>query len=105
MIMADGARDALGGYLYQIVGGAGLTARAVGGVDERGDLTCSLIIEARRSRVYHELHGEDVVLRRDDATGDVGLAVQFKFSREGVDKEIQPAELREILHAFDRCRR
>jgi hypothetical protein len=95
----------LAGYLYQIVGVTGLSARAFGGSDEPGDLTYALIIEARRSRVFHELHGEDVVLQRMDAPDHSALAVQFKFSQAGATNEIQPAELRDILHAFDRCRR
>src|SRR4051794_17058287 len=101
--MSDGARDALAGYLYQIVGGAGLAARALERSDEHGIILCSLIIEARKSRVLHEVHGEDVVLRREIAGDNSGTAVQFKFSREGAAEEVQPAELRDILHSFHRC--
>src|SRR5437763_1332255 len=102
--MSDGARNALGGYLYQIVGGAGLAARAVEvSDDDRGDLLCALIIEASQARVLHEVHGEDLVLRRQDAPDNTGTAVQFKFSRHGPGEAITPSELREILRAFHRC--
>jgi hypothetical protein len=102
--MSDGARNALGGYLYQIVGGAGLAARAVEvSGEEGGELLYALIIEARNARVLHEVHGEDVVLRREDAAGNTGIAVQFKFSRHGAAEPITPSELRDILRAFHRC--
>jgi len=103
--MSDGARDALAGYLYQIVGAAGLSARAIERSDERGNLTCALVIEARGAKVLHEVRGQDVMMRREEADQNSGIAVQFKFSREGAGKEIQPTELREILNSFDHCRR
>jgi hypothetical protein len=102
--MSDGARNALGGYLYQIVAGAGLAARAVEvSDDERGELLYALIIEARNARVLHEMHGEDLVLRREDAADNSGTAVQFKFSRHGAAEAITPSDVREILQAFHRC--
>lgn len=102
--MIDGARNALGGYLYQIVGGTGLTARAVDlSDDEEGELLCELIIEARNARVLHEVHGEDLMLRREDAAENSGTAVQFKYSRHGAADLIRPSQLREILQAFHRC--
>jgi hypothetical protein len=99
--MSDGARNALGGYLYQIVAGAGVAARAVevSGEDE-GELLYSLIIEARNARVLHEVHDEDIVLQPKEAAGSSGTAVQFKFSRHGAADPITPSELRDILHAF-----
>lgn len=99
----DGARNALGGYLYQIVAGAGLAARAVEvAKDDPSELLYCLIIEARNARVLHEVHGEDLVLRREDAGSNFGTAVQFKFSRHGPAEAITPSELREILRAFHR---
>ena len=101
--MNDGARNALGGYLYQIVAGAGLAARTVDvSVDEPGELLYALIIEAKKARVLHEMHGEDLVLRREEAAANSGTAVQFKFSRHGASEEITPSELRDILRAFHR---
>src|SRR4029077_5123130 len=102
--MTDGARNALGGYLYQIVGAAGLSARAVVvSDDERRDLLYVLIIEARNACVLHEMHGEDLMLRRTGTDANTGTAVQFKFSRRGTGAPITPSELREILRAFHRC--
>lgn len=101
--MIDGARNALGGYLYQIVAGAGLAARAVEvSGEDQGEFLYSLIIEARNSRVLHEVHGEDLVLRREGAAGNSGTAVQFKFSRHGTAEAITPSELRDVLRAFHR---
>lgn len=100
--MTDGARDALAGYLFQILGAAGLSARACGGIDDLDRLSCDLVVLARQARILHEVHGEDVVLQGVD--GNEGTAVQFKFSRSASTHPIQPAELREILYAFDRSR-
>lgn len=102
--MIDGARNALGGYLFQIIAGAGLAARAHEVSDDnREELLYSLIIEARNARVLHEVHGEDLVLRREEAADNCGTAVQFKFSKHGAAEAITPSELREILRAFHRC--
>jgi hypothetical protein len=80
--MNDGARNALCGYLYQIVAGAGLAALAVEvSDDEQGDLLCALIIKAREARILHEMHGQDLLLHRQDAADNSGTAVQFKFSQ------------------------
>lgn len=70
--MPDEARNALGGYLYQIVAGAGLAARAIEVSDnERGELLYTLIIEARNARVLHEVHGEDLMIRRQNAADNI----------------------------------
>jgi hypothetical protein len=60
--MRDGARDALAGYLYQILAAAGIGARAHGGLDDLDQLTCDLVLLARQSRILHEVHDLDVVL-------------------------------------------
>jgi energy-coupling factor transporter ATP-binding protein EcfA2 len=99
--MIDGARNALGGYLYQILAGAGLAARAVECRDEQ-ELLCALIIEARNARILYEMHGEDLVFRREDAASNSGILVQLKFSRHGAAELITPSELRDILRAFHR---
>jgi hypothetical protein len=102
--MSDGARDALAGYLYQILAAAGIGARAHGGMNDLDQLTCDLMLLARQSCILHEAHGEDVVLQHQ-GLADEATAVQFKFSRNAGSTPIQPAELRDILHAFDRSRR
>jgi hypothetical protein len=102
--MSDGARDALAGYLYQIIGAFGLKARAIDGADEKSELLCTLFIEAERARVMHEVHGQDVLIRREEADHNSGVAVQFKFSRQAT-AEIPLNELRDILHAFDGCKK
>jgi hypothetical protein len=102
--MSDGARDALAGYLYQILAAAGIGARAHGGMDDQGQLTCDLVLLARQSRILHEVHQEDVVLQPHEPA-DGATAVQFKFSRNPRSTPLQPAELRDILHAFDRSRK
>jgi hypothetical protein len=101
--MRDGARDALAGYLYQIFAAAGIGARAHGGLDDDDHLTCDLVLMAQQSRILHEVHGEDVVLQQAGAANEA-TAVQFKFSRNAGSTPIQPADLRDILHAFDRSR-
>ena len=102
--LSDGAREALAGYLYQIIGGAGLSAHGSGGHDDVRGLDCELVVLAEESRILHEVHGEDVVLEQAAQGGIVGTAVQFKHSRAASTEVIEPADLREILHAFDRCR-
>jgi hypothetical protein len=101
--MSDGARDALAGYLYQIFAAAGIGARACGGLDDTDQRTCDLVLLARQSRILHEVHGEDVVLQPQEPANEA-TAVQFKFSRSAGSNPIQPADLRDVLHAFDRSR-
>jgi hypothetical protein len=101
--MSDGARDALAGYLYQIFAAAGIGARAHGGLDGADQLTCDLVLLARQSRILHEVHGEDVVLQQQGPANEA-TAVQFKFSRNAGSTPLQPADLRDILQAFDRSR-
>jgi hypothetical protein len=102
--MRDGARDALAGYLYQILAAAGIGARAHGGMDDLGQLTCDLVLLARQSRILHEVHEQDVVLQPHEPAGEA-TAVQFKFSRNAGSTPLEPAELRDILHAFDRSQK
>jgi hypothetical protein len=102
--MSDGARDALAGYLYQILAAAGIGARAHGGMDDLGQLTCDLVLLARQTRILHEVHEQDVVLQPHEPGGEA-TAVQFKFSRNAGSTPLKPAELRDILHAFDRSRK
>jgi hypothetical protein len=101
--MSDGARDALAGYLYQIFAAAGIGARAHGGLDDADHLTCDLVLLARQARILHEAHGEDVVFQQPGPANEA-TAVQVKFSRRAGSTPIQPADLRDILHAFDRAR-
>ena len=100
--MSDGARDALAGYLYQILGATGIGARAHGGLDDADQLTCDLVLLAQQSRILHEVH-EDVLLQHNAAANEA-TAVQFKYSRNAGSTPMEPAELREILHTFDRSR-
>jgi hypothetical protein len=100
--MNDGARDALAGYLYQIFGAAGIGARAHGGLDDADQLTCDLVLLAQQSRILHEVH-EDVLLQHQGEANEA-TAVQFKYSRNAGSTPMEPADLREILHTFDRSR-
>jgi len=103
--MVDGAREALAGYLYQILAATGLSARARGGMDDLDELTCNLVVLARRSRILHEVHGQDASLQDVAGAANEETAIQFKFSRKASSTDIRPAELREILYAFDRSRK
>ncbi len=71
-------------------------------MDDLDQITCDLVLLARQSRILHEVHGVDVVFQ---GPADEATAVQFKFSRNAGSTPLQPAELRDILHAFDRSRK
>jgi hypothetical protein len=71
--MADGARDALGGYLYQFLGAAGLSAR-------RRDLGGKLDIDDQRREVasgkgliVHEKNDMDVIVKYEGSGHAVGV--------------------------------
>jgi hypothetical protein len=98
--MADGARDALSGYLYQFLGAAGLIARARNSADDHAADAGGLEVSARRGSVVHEQADMDVVVRSAGESNAVG--VQFKYSRSTPPRAIEGSELIEILDAFHR---
>jgi len=97
--MADGARNALAGYLYQFVGAAGLVARAQRSKDAQDRRSTSFFAKLRGSTVVHELADMDaaVLLNTIEAVG-----VQFKYSHAPPPRAIDRQELIEILDAFHR---
>jgi hypothetical protein len=98
----DGARDALVGYLYQLVGVAGLQARALNFREMNDELNCELINWIRRGPLLHEIFGHDAAVRLD---GKGAVAIQFKYAWSAGSELIQPSDFHEILNAFDRSRR
>jgi hypothetical protein len=98
----DGARDALVGYLYQLVGVAGLRARATLCEGTAESLDCVLLNWIQQGSLLHEVFGQDAAVRLD---GQRVVAVQFKYSRRSGGAIILPSEFQEILHTFDCSRR
>lgn len=97
--MADGAQNALAGYLYQFVGAAGLAARAKNPDDAQHRRSAGFFARLRESSVVHELADMDaaVLLNDTDAVG-----VQYKYSHASPPRAIDRQELIEILDAFHR---
>jgi hypothetical protein len=98
----DGARGALVGYLYQLVGVAGLRARATVCKGTAESLDCVLLNWIQQGPLLHEVFGQDAVVRLN-SQGVV--AVQFKYSWKSGGALILPSEFQEILHTFDCSRR
>ncbi|CAN5708770.1 hypothetical protein BH23PLA1_BH23PLA1_27780 [soil metagenome] len=98
--MGDGARNALGGYLYQFLGAAGLTARAQVSAGASSADGMRLNSQVRQGIVIHEQDDMDVVVRLPGRMDAIG--VQFKYSQETPPRPIERSELIEILDAFHR---
>lgn len=94
--LEDGGHHALAGYLFQILGSAGLAAESLGQLsdDDAG-------ISASFSVVKLESHGQDAELIsvEDDAQRTRRL-VQYKYSGTPAKYPIQPNQLIEILESF-----
>jgi hypothetical protein len=97
--MQDGARNALIGYLYQLLGTAALCIRWVSDGD---DAWASLTAED--DALHVEEYGQDAILRPPPHSGRTARAIQFKYSTTE-RSEIAPQELKEILLRFDASRR
>jgi hypothetical protein len=92
-----GARAAFAGYLYQITGALGLTARVSS--DDHGDANelTALIEVTRTGELHHERLGQDLVLATlGIEQADHLVLVQFKYSQQHPIPTIGPEELRAI---------
>jgi hypothetical protein len=98
--MADGARYALGGYLYQFLGAAGLSALARNVSSNLDTDVQKHDLASRRISVVHEQDDMDVVVMCDGINSTVG--VQLKYSGKSPPRSIEGKELIEILDAFHR---
>lgn len=99
--MPDGARSALLGYLYQLLGTAAITVREVA---SGADAWADLIARAGQGQVVSEEFGQDATFRPAATPREGVTAIQFKHS-DVIGSEIGPDELIDILFAFDRSRR
>ena len=97
--MLDGARNALLGYLYQLIGTASVRVREVADGD---DAWAHLIARAGGS-LHSEEFGQDAAVRQIAAPGAGVTAIQFKHSAVTA-KAVERSELLDILVAFDRSR-
>jgi hypothetical protein len=98
--MINGARNALLGYLYQLLGTASVQVRRV---DPGDDAWADLIARVNDGEVRGEEFGQDATIR-PVGMPDCGVAfIQFKHSAT-TGKVIERAEFIEILFAFDRSR-
>jgi hypothetical protein len=95
---SDGGRNALAGFLYQLVGVLGFKARAtvrpVSG-DEGLDALLEIV---RNGQIEVEAFGQDAVIRRLGLSGDEDFVlVQFKFSASAPPRPIYNAEFLGIV--------
>lgn len=99
--MTDGARNALLGYLYQLLGTAAVKVREL---PAGADAWAHLIASVGQGDLIVEEFGQDATVH-PTATPNRGVtAIQFKHS-SNVESQIDRDELIEILVAFDRSRR
>lgn len=102
----DGGVWALAGYLYQVVGMLGITARLIQGskkMDAQGDLDAifGLSNVGRSIGAHHESYQQDALLRAIGLTqSDVAAFIQFKYSSDPA-KKITGTDLGEIIAGFD----
>jgi hypothetical protein len=97
--MANGAQNALAGYLYQFVGAAALAARANNPDNTLKGHTTGFFARLWGSAVVHELADMDaaVLVNETEAVG-----VQYKYSHATPPRAIDKQELIGILDAFHR---
>jgi hypothetical protein len=98
--MLDGARNALLGFLYQLLGTASVRVREVA---PSNDGWADLIARVGNAVIRCEEFGQDATARPVAFPNDGVVAIQFKYSGEG--NAIERGELLDILFAFDRSRR
>ena len=99
--MVDGARNALLGYLYQLLGSAAVSIREV---TSAADAWAHLIARVGQGEVLIEEFGQDATVRPAHAPAQGVTAIQFKHSATA-GSVIERDELIDILVAFDQARR
>lgn len=99
--MLDGARYALLGYLFQLLGTAAVRVREV---VTRNDAWADLVARVGDGEVRCEEFGQDAVVRPLGLPASGATAIQFKYSATAGNL-ISTRELIEILSTFDRSRR
>ena len=99
--MVDGARNALLGYLYQLLGTAAVSVREV---DHGSDAWAQLIARVGQGDLVSEEFGQDAIIHPAASPNRGVTAIQFKHSAT-VGSMIERDELIDILVAFDRSRR
>lgn len=99
--MLDGARNALLGYLYQLLGTAAIRIREV---TSATDTWATILAQVGRGHVVSEEFGQDATIHPSAAPKQGVTAIQFKYSgsASGV---VGRDDLIEILCGFDRSRR
>ncbi len=97
--MLDGARNALLGYLFQLLGTAAVVVREVATESGSG---AELITGVGERELRIEEFGQDATARPIASPSSDVTAIQFKYSTAGT--EIGRSELIDILAAFDRSR-
>ncbi|MCL5959781.1 MAG: hypothetical protein M1358_10815 [Chloroflexi bacterium] len=100
----DGGRSALAGYLYQIIGVLGLTARGsfFGVSPDSSELKAEMTV-ASTNEWWHEHLDSDAVLRQLGIDAhDEYVLVQFKFSRQVPLPSLGRPDLIEIAGAMKR---
>jgi hypothetical protein len=98
--MLDGARNALLGYLYQLLGTASVRVREVRSGD---DAWADLIARTGAGVVICEEFGQDATVRPLGLPTQGVVAIQFKHSA-ATGSLIDRSELIDILCGFDRSR-
>jgi hypothetical protein len=99
----DGGRNALAGFLYQILGCVGLRASVRLQPDAEADDGLEALIKlAKEGQITHEQLGQDAAIRTITDCGEgVGL-VQFKYSRAIPPHPIYKDEYDKIIEALAR---
>jgi hypothetical protein len=97
-VQPDGGRNALAGFLYQIIGVLGLKASASYYTPNQGeDDLDALVSIVKDACVHHERFGQDAVLSNVLENGEGLSLVQFKFSRQSPLRRITPSEFEQII--------
>src|SRR5574337_1256027 len=81
----DGARNALSGFLFQVIVDIGLTARALRltGVSDTDEELEAILSVIRDGQINEELFGQDAVLRSMIGhTNPSCILIQYKYSRQ-----------------------
>jgi len=103
---SNGARHALAGYLYQIIGLPGIVAKAhqVKQSSQSEEMT-ALLETIRQGEVVHEAYGQDATSTVPGLNGSHQLTlIQFKYSSRPSDRPIQPKEFLQIVKALKTSR-
>jgi hypothetical protein len=98
--MVDDARNALLGYLYQLLGTAAVSIRELA---SGADAWAKLIARVGQGALLSEEFGQDAIVHPAASPNRGVTAIQFKHSANA-DSLIDRNELIDILVAFDRSR-